>query len=111
MLIVPTARLGPSHLRIIQHVTYDARSKWRFLGIELGISPPTLDAIETGCRGNPAECYQNMLEAWLHGDTPKPTIASLLEALKAQTVGYGYLVPKIQGMSEAKKEELGYYLN
>ena len=110
-MIVPTARLGPSHIQIIQEVTYDARSKWKNLGIELGISPPTLDSIDTGCHGTPEDCYRNLLETWLRGDTPKPTIARLLESLKARTVGYGYLVTKIEEMNEARKEKLGYYLN
>lgn len=80
---------------MIQDVTWDVRSKWKALGIELRIDAPTLESIETRSRGNPDDCFRILLDTWLCGDTPKPTITNLSEALKSRTVNYGYLASKL----------------
>ena len=73
-----------------------ARTKWQNIGLELKFNPCDLDAIKINNRENTDECFRELLSTWLKRGDPKPTWASLANALKSQTVGFGYLTEEVQ---------------
>ena len=75
--------------------SFAARSKWYFIGLELGVKASELDAIKID---NPEvkECYLEVLKCWLKGVAPKPTWAALAEALASDMVDEGGLAEKLR---------------
>ena len=63
---------------------WEYRSKWRLIGIQLGIKMSTLDAIDTNKRSVVEECLPEMISKWLHGSNPKSTRTSMNAALRAK---------------------------
>ena len=74
---------------------WEARSKWYFIGLELGISPGTLKAIKKNNNQDPDDCLTAMLEYWLSNGKPKPLWATVAKALKSPMVGYAELAEKL----------------
>ena len=79
--------LDINDLRVVLEAVWVARAKWYNIGIMLDISASTLDAIKTGAKENPDECFTAMIKDWLSRDKPRPSWASLEEALKSTMVG------------------------
>ena len=73
---------------------WEARSKWYYIGLELGISPGTLNAIKKNNNQDPDDCLTAMLEYWLNNGNPKPSWAQLAKALKSPMVGCAQLAKK-----------------
>ena len=65
------------------------------MGLELGTSPGTLDAIKTVAKENPDDCITLMIKDWLNNGNPRPTWAAVAEALKSPMVGYGHLAGQL----------------
>lgn len=63
---------------------WEYRSKWKLIGIELGIKMSTLDAIDTNKRSIVEDCLLEMISKWLHGSNPKSTRTSMNAALQAK---------------------------
>ena len=93
--VTATGCLQIKDLRIVQKAVWDARSKWYDVGVELLISPDTLDAIKENERYNCDACFREMLKEWLRRPEPRPTWAELTEALKSPVIGYGHLADKL----------------
>ena len=74
---------------------WEARSKWYYLGLKLGISAGTLDAISTSANQNTDACFTDMIKDWLKNGEPRPTWATLAKALKSPMVGYSQLAEKL----------------
>ena len=53
---------------LYQHITSRYATKWKVIGILLGLSNKLLDDIEAGYSAN-AKCCNEMLEKWLEVDT------------------------------------------
>ena len=75
----------------VQRSTWEARSKWYNIGLELSIDPGTLDAIKENS-DNIDDQFRSMLTTWLKMVEPIPTFTALAEALQSPTVGFGHLV-------------------
>jgi hypothetical protein len=88
-------------LRIILDTTWDARSQWYNVGLELGLSPDSLDAIK-GDNRECADCYRTMLKQWLKGKHPRPTLAALAEALGSRAVNMGHLAQQLPPMEKGE---------
>ena len=73
---------------------WEARSKWYNLGLELDITPDTLDAIEVANGQNPDRCIRAMLTKWLR-EHNRPTWSALTEALRSRSVGLGHLADEM----------------
>ena len=86
--------------------TWDARSKWEHIGRYLGIDETTLECISTNKRGNPDECYPELLSTWLRGS--RATWSLLLEAFRSSSVNCPNVADKIDELSLQKKQEIGY---
>ena len=63
---------------------YDARCKWKMIGLGLRIPPSDLDAMSSA---NPLECLQSILKKWLSGINPPPMWETLLSVLRSRLVG------------------------
>ena len=82
-------------LRIVQKAVWDARSKWYDVGVELLVSPDTLDAIKENERYVCESCFREMLKEWLRRTEPRPTWTELAKALKSPVIGYGHLADEL----------------
>ena len=64
-------------------------SKWKMLGLALGLKHPTLEKIKHNEGGDVDTCKQEMLVAWLKKtDGCLPTWRALVAALRKKTVGH-----------------------
>ena len=81
------------HLRYLLEDTFDAHTKWRFIGLFLGLTQPTLSAIKIN---NPSseEQYTEMLSRWINGGTA--TLKRLIDALQANTVQMNGIAKRLQ---------------
>ena len=95
MLSCATGCLEINDLRAVQRAVWDARSKWYDVGVELLISPDTLDAIKENEHYVCEACFREMLKQWLRRSNPRPTWAELAEALRSPMIGYGHLANKL----------------
>ena len=57
---------------VLQELTsnqqFDYATKWKRLGLYLGLYQPTLNAIEVNCRGQVWACLMECLSSWLKGE-------------------------------------------
>ena len=86
--------LNPNDLRKVLRTIWEARTEWYNLGLELDITPDTLDAIEQANVLNPDRCFRAMLTKWLR-EHNQPTWSSLAEALRSPAVGLSHLAQEI----------------
>ena len=79
----------------VLELVWEARAKWYNIGLKLGISAGTLNAIKTTNHQNPDDCLTAMIEEWLNNGKPNPTWAAVAKALRSPMVGYGHLAEQI----------------
>lgn len=89
--------LTPGNMKEMLDLTWEYRSKWKFIGIELGINTGTLDALDTDNK-KAEQCLTELINLWLRGRNPKPTRSAMKEALQSSHVGGGSASPKRQGI-------------
>ena len=87
--------LGIDNLGDVLESVWDARVKWFNIGLKLGISVGTLNAIKKNNNQDPDDCLTAMLEYWLNNGKPKPSWAELAKALKSPMVGYKHLAEQL----------------
>ena len=83
-------------LALVQKEVWTGRTKWYNIGLELGLSPETLDAIELRERGDPDVCLRATLKQWLRKPECYPSWERLAESLGASPVGLGDLADRIK---------------
>ena len=94
-------------MNLILNKTWDARYKWEFIGLELGISQDDLDVVKRRCRENPDDCLKDILTDWLRRDFPLPTCLTIAEALRAKCVGYGHLAVEVEQLLNQVDTSIG----
>lgn len=79
-----TAVLDIGNIREILDLTWDHRSRWRLIGIKLGIDAGTLDAIDMDNKKVDASLVE-LINKWLRGDKrwPNPTRSVITSALES----------------------------
>ena len=82
--------LSSEELITVLNLTWDARSKWYNIGLKLGISVDTLDAVKIYHREDCDECYTEVLKRWLRNDL-SPTWSALADALRPPIVGMSHI--------------------
>ena len=87
--------LTEADLADVQRALWDGRAKWYNLGLELGLVPGTLDAIQQTNGNNVDNCFRSMLKEWLRKTERVPTWSSLARALREQPVGLGELAQRL----------------
>ena len=78
--------LSIGHLSFVREITFQARSKWYDIGLNLGLPVGTLDVIAQK-NGDATDHHLDMLKHWLKGTGSEPTGEALVEALKSPSVG------------------------
>ena len=67
------------------NIAWEHRSRWRFIGIELGIDLATLDAISADEK-KVDDCLTEVIKQWLRKEKPRPTQQALESALQSERV-------------------------
>ena len=93
VLVVPMA-LTEKDLFDIQENLWDARSKWRNIGLAIKIRNPDLEVIDQENRDIDAK-FQSMILLWLKNGKDC-TWATLCKALEARSVGLSDLAARIR---------------
>ena len=96
-----SAVLTQHHLKYLLEDTIDAQTKWYFIGLYLGLSPPTLTAIGRDfkmCH----EQYTEVLHQWLQSGVT-PTMRKLIEALESNIVKENNLAAKLRSKYVARR--------
>ena len=86
--------LSSGELNTVLNLTWDARSKWYNIGLGLGISVGTLDAVKKDHREYCDECYTEVLKRWLRNDL-SPTWRALADALRAPSVNMSHIAEQL----------------
>ena len=74
----------------IQEKLWDARSKWKNIGLGLKIRPPDLQVIDRNHHDDDDK-FQGVILKWLQIGGKDRTWAALCEVLSARSVGHGQL--------------------
>lgn len=95
-------RLTLTRLRSVKNRIWEARSKWKDIGIELKLEVTDLDAINGSDTG---ACFEEMLIMWLKQNKSRPTWLRMIKALKSRPVGFQELAEQIEMNSGNKKRD------
>ena len=79
----------------VRRLTFPASSKWRDIGLDLGLQPEALDRIRHDFQ-SADDCHREMLTVWLRAITPAPTVEILIATLKQPYVNFAHLVQDVQ---------------
>ena len=79
-------QLGEKDLLNVMEELADVRAKWYNIGLGLGLSAGTLDAINTEHR-NTTDCLREALKEWLKSFIPHTTWSKVVQALRCKIVG------------------------
>ena len=73
-------------------------SKWKRVGVALGLSQAQIDAIDCHRRGDPFECFSDVFKYWQNESTPERPAnwATLISVLQSNTVGEEALAEHVQ---------------
>ena len=88
-------QLSIKDLGMVQNTTWEARAQWYSVGLGLGISANTLDAIKKNNHDICEDSYIAVLKNWLSRKHHKPTWNALAEALRCPSVGLGHLAEQL----------------
>ena len=69
-------RLTTGDLRIVRFAMLKAATRWYDIGLELGMSPETLDSIKEANKA-PEDCLRESLKIWLSGEDPNTNWKSI----------------------------------
>ena len=81
-------------LAFVLRAVWEARAKWYNIGLELGLTPGTLDAIKLANQDDPDRCIRETLKTWL-SQSEHPTWSDLARALRVSPVGHGKLAEEL----------------
>ena len=90
------ALLTIKDLAKVRRLTFQASSRWRDIGLELGLHQQTLDRIKHDFQ-SADDCYIEVLSEWLKLINPAPTLETLIATLEQPYVGCADLVQDVQG--------------
>ena len=81
-----------------EYVVSRIPSKWKKVGVALGLSQPQIDAIDCHRYGVPFECFSDVFKYWQSESTPEQPAnwATLISVLRSNTVGEAALAEYIR---------------
>ncbi len=88
--------LGTKDLKIVYRALFEVRAKWRRIGLELDLTPGTLDAIEQRKNIDPSDRLEAVLVDWLRGATAATTWKQLIDAVRSAPVDEMQLARKLE---------------
>lgn len=74
-------------LASVQRAAWEGRAKWYNIGLELGLTAGTLDAIQQTNHDHTDNCFRATVKEWLSKSDLHPSWSVLASALKAPPVG------------------------
>ena len=86
------ASLTVNDLAKVLGAVWEGRAKWYNIGLELGLTAGTLDAIQKTNGHDIDDCFRAMLKEWLR---KSPTWSSLARSLRAAPVGLEQLADQL----------------
>ena len=93
-----TASLSIDNYREVFDLTWPYRSRWMFIGVQLGIDQGTLDAIEKDYR-HVSDCLRRLISHWLNNVDPIPTRSAINKAIQSDCVRGKILIYLLQSFS------------
>lgn len=87
-------------LASIQGAIWEGRAKWYNIGLELGLTAGTLDAIQQTNHHIVDDCFRATLKEWLSRSDLKPSLKSLANALVACSVGLAQLTEELSNIKQ-----------
>lgn len=96
MLIADKRLLQNHNLVELQNLTWEARTKYYNIGLELGLDATTLDSITQSRYHQVDECFHAVLGACIRKGITK---AMIVDALKSPTVGNDVTADQVQNHS------------
>ena len=88
--------LVPTHLELMNRVAASIPTKWRNLGIQLGLAPNDLDMFEARHGGDYHRIYSCIFTAWENQVTRPFTWETIIQALKAPLLAECKLADEMQ---------------
>ena len=96
---VHAVTLTTNDLAKVRRLTFDACAKWESFGLELGLSPTTLEIIQKNSNDTEKN-FMDMLKIWLK---TKPTWENLIAALRERTMGLHDVADRVEKEHEKIK--------
>ena len=90
-------RLSTKDLMVVQKELWDARSRWRNIGIQLHMKIEDLEAIGEKHTNAPDNCFTDCITTWLRQTNPPPTWTALINALQSPPVGFQEMAERLEG--------------
>ena len=85
--ILPITALCIEKCEFCETVAVESPSKWRLVGIAVGIRTQQLDAIEQYCRGSQIDCFARVYDIWMNNPTIVPfTWGSVVQVLERRFI-------------------------
>ena len=91
------------HFPQVLDAIWEARSKYSNLGISLGVSLESIEAIKMSCHHQVGECFKEVLKECLQNGISKKDLS---DALKSRTVGFGILADAVLAIKLVTKRTL-----
>ena len=91
-----------SHLMLLKEAIWDARAKWRDIGLKLKVSEGDLATIHGR---TDADCLHEVLVHWMH--TGRARIDDLLKALESKVIGHSDIAKEICSWKKEDQIRLG----
>lgn len=82
----PAVANGPELDELLNDVAVYVLNKWNTIGINLGIAPSKIDAIEAFQRGDPMKCCISVFNEWKKGATRPYTWKTIVNVLESNSV-------------------------
>ena len=87
--------LSSGDLALVQNTIWEARSQWYNIGLGVGISADSLDAIESDNQSRCDHCFRDMLKLWLRKNHPRPCWSVIADALRSPSVKMSHLAQQL----------------
>ena len=73
-------------------------SKWKRVGVALGLNQSQIDSIEKQRLADPIDCYSDVFRLWQQLSTPQQPVSwtTLVTVLRSRTVGEEHLAEFVQ---------------
>ena len=85
-------------LAFIQETVWEGRAKWYNIGLQLGLSAGTLDAIQRTHHHDTDDCFTATLKQWLSTTDLNPSWNNLARSLRALPVRLGELAEQLSNL-------------
>ena len=83
---------------LMSQVAAEIPSKWKDMGLQLGLDPSVLDGIDSNTRGNNNHAYIAIFDSWKKQNSSKHTYtwSTIVQVLQTPAVGEKKLADKIK---------------